>query len=128
MSILNNLNDEQRKAAKKVEGSSLILAGAGSGKTRTVTYKIAYMVKELNINPSSILALTFTNKAANEMKERIIELIGDNSNDMNISTFHSFAVRLLRIYAKEIGYSNSFNIYDTDDSKSLLKKLILIMV
>ena len=124
MSILNNLNDEQRKAAKKVEGSSLILAGAGSGKTRTVTYKIAYMVKELNINPSSILALTFTNKAANEMKERIIELIGDNSNDMNISTFHSFAVRLLRIYAKEIGYSNSFNIYDTDDSKSLLKKIL----
>lgn len=124
MNILDNLNDMQRKASEKIEGPSLILAGAGSGKTRTVTYKIAHMVKECNIDPESILALTFTNKAANEMKERIHDLIGEDANKMIISTFHSFSVRMLRIYGKSIGFTSNFNIYDADDSKSLIKKIV----
>lgn len=124
MSILNNLNKEQRIAAEKIYGPSLILAGAGSGKTRTITYKIAYMVKEKNINPDNIVALTFTNKAANEMKERIIDLVGSESQKMCISTFHSFSVRLLRKYAEYLDFQKNFNIYDTDDSKSLIKKIL----
>ncbi|MDK9582618.1 UvrD-helicase domain-containing protein, partial [Sneathia vaginalis] len=124
MNILDNLNDMQRKASEKIDGPSLILAGAGSGKTRTVTYKIAHMVKECNIDPESILALTFTNKAANEMKERIHDLIGEDANKMIISTFHSFSVRMLRIYGKSIGFTSNFNIYDADDSKSLIKKIV----
>ncbi|WP_156285815.1 ATP-dependent helicase [Oceanivirga salmonicida] len=124
MSILNNLNPKQKKAALKIEGASLILAGAGSGKTRTITYKIAYMVKEKGINPNNVLALTFTNKAANEMKERVNSLIGVNSAYMNISTFHSFAVRLLRQYGENIGFNSKFNIYDTDDSQSLIRKIM----
>lgn len=124
MNILENLNPEQKKAAQKIDGPSLILAGAGSGKTRTVTYKIAYMIKELGINPNNILALTFTNKAANEMKQRVIDLVGEIAHTMTISTFHSFAVKLLRRYANNIGFANSFNIYDTDDSKSVIKKIM----
>ncbi|WP_064580005.1 ATP-dependent helicase [Streptobacillus moniliformis] len=123
MSILDNLNTEQRQAAKLVEGQTLILAGAGSGKTRTLTFKIAYMIKEKNINPRNILALTFTNKAAKEMKERVETLVGDN-NDILISTFHSFAVRLLRTYSERIGYTNNFNIYDNNDQKSIIKKIL----
>lgn len=124
MNILDNLNDMQKKAAEKIDGPTLILAGAGSGKTRTITYKIAHMVKECNIPSFSILALTFTNKAANEMKERIQNLIGSSANLMVISTFHSFAVKILRQYGTYIGFTNKFNIYDTDDSKTLLKKII----
>lgn len=123
MSILDNLNTEQRQAAKLVEGQTLILAGAGSGKTRTLTFKIAYMIKEKNINPRNILALTFTNKAAKEMKERVETLVGDN-NEILISTFHSFAVRLLRTYSERIGYTNNFNIYDNNDQKSIIKKIL----
>ncbi|WP_064612316.1 ATP-dependent helicase [Streptobacillus moniliformis] len=123
MSILDNLNTEQRQAAKLVEGQTLILAGAGSGKTRTLTFKIAYMIKEKNINPRNILALTFTNKAAKEMKERVETLVGDN-NEILISTFHSFAVRLLRTYSERIGYTNNFNIYDNNDQKSIIKNIL----
>ncbi|WP_064591987.1 ATP-dependent helicase [Streptobacillus moniliformis] len=123
MSILDNLNTEQRQAAKLVEGQTLILAGAGSGKTRTLTFKIAYMIKEKNINPRNIIALTFTNKAAKEMKERVETLVGDN-NEILISTFHSFAVRLLRTYSERIGYTNNFNIYDNNDQKSIIKKIL----
>lgn len=124
MSILNKLNKEQQEAAKIITGPSLILAGAGSGKTRTITYKIAYMVNECDINPRNILALTFTNKAAKEMKERIIDLINDNADNMVISTFHSFAVRLLKMYGEKIGYTRNFNIYDTDDQKAIIKSII----
>ncbi|CAM3082754.1 UvrD-helicase domain-containing protein [Streptobacillus ratti] len=125
MSILDNLNTQQKQAAKLVEGQTLILAGAGSGKTRTLTFKIAYMIKEKNINPRNILALTFTNKAAKEMKERVETLVGDN-NDVLISTFHSFAVRLLRTYSERIGYTTNFNIYDNNDQKSIIKKILKI--
>ncbi len=124
MSILDELNDEQRKAAEKVEGPVLILAGAGSGKTRTVTYRMAHMIKELGISPLNILALTFTNKAAREMKERAEFLIGPEANNLVVSTFHSFSVRLLKTYADRIGYRRNFNIYDTDDQKSIISKII----
>ena len=122
MNILDNLNDEQKKAASYITGPTLILAGAGSGKTRTITYKIAHMVKECNIPSHSILALTFTNKAALEMKERISSLIGNDAKQMIISTFHSFAIRILRQYGTNIGFTNNFNIYDADDSKKINKK------
>ena len=124
MSILDELNVEQRKAAEKIEGPVLILAGAGSGKTRTVTYRIAHMIKEMGISPLNILALTFTNKAAKEMKERAEQLVGSDSHNLAISTFHSFAVRLLKTYADRIGYGRNFNIYDVDDQKSLIGKII----
>ena len=124
MSILNELNENQRKAAEKIEGPVLILAGAGSGKTRTVTYRIAHMIKEKNISPLNILALTFTNKAAREMKERAEELIGEeNSYNLVVSTFHSFAVRILKTYSDRIGYGRNFNIYDVDDQKSIITKI-----
>ena len=124
MSILNKLNENQRKAAERIEGPVLILAGAGSGKTRTVTYRIAHMIKEKNISPLNILALTFTNKAAREMKERAEELIGEeNSYNLVVSTFHSFAVRILKTYSERIGYGRNFNIYDVDDQKSIITKI-----
>ena len=123
MSILDKLNEEQRKAAEKVEGPVLILAGAGSGKTRTVTYRMAHMIKEKGISPLNILALTFTNKAAREMKERAEELIGSEAQNLVVSTFHAFSVRLLKMYADRIGYDRNFNIYDVDDQKSIITKI-----
>lgn len=123
MSILDELNEEQRKAAQKIEGPILILAGAGSGKTRTVTYRIAHMVKEKGISPFNILALTFTNKAAAEMKERVEQLVGDEAGNLVVSTFHSFAVRLLKTYSERIGYGRNFNIYDVDDQKTIITKI-----
>ena len=124
MSILDGLNKEQREAAERIDGPVLILAGAGSGKTRTVTYRIAHMIKEKGISPLSILALTFTNKAAREMKERAEALVGNDVHNLQISTFHSFSVRLLRIYGDRLGYGSNFNIYDTDDQKSLINKIM----
>ena len=123
MSILDNLNEKQQEAARKIDGQTLILAGAGSGKTRTITFKIAHMIKEKGISPKNILALTFTNKAAREMKERVEALIGSNS-DILISTFHSFSVKLLRMYSERIGYGTNFTIYDTSDQKTLIKKIL----
>ena len=124
MGILDGLNTEQKIAAEHIDGPVLILAGAGSGKTRTVTYRIAHMVKEKNVSPLNVLALTFTNKAAREMKERAESLVGDDVHNLVISTFHSFSVRLLRIYGERIGYRSNFNIYDTDDQKSLISKIM----
>ncbi|WP_320046626.1 UvrD-helicase domain-containing protein [uncultured Ilyobacter sp.] len=128
MSILDNLNNEQKKAASKVEGPVLILAGAGSGKTRTVTYRIAHMVKGKEISPYKILAMTFTNKAAREMKERVETLIGEDSKRVMVSTFHAFGVRLLRMYGVELGYNSNFNIYDGDDQKRLIKNIMKDLV
>ena len=128
MSILNNLNVEQKKAASKVDGPVLILAGAGSGKTRTVTYRIAHMVMEKGISPYKILAVTFTNKAAREMRERVETLIGEDSKRVMVSTFHAFGVRLLRMYGVELGYNSNFNIYDGDDQKRLIKNIMKDLV
>ncbi|MBP9478561.1 MAG: UvrD-helicase domain-containing protein [Sebaldella sp.] len=124
MSVLDGLNKEQREAAEMIDGPVLILAGAGSGKTRTVTYRIAHMIREKGISPLNILALTFTNKAAKEMKERAESLVGNDVHNLQISTFHSFSVRLLRIYGDRLGYGSNFNIYDTDDQKSLINKIM----
>ncbi len=128
MSILDKLNFEQKKAGAKVNGPLLILAGAGSGKTRTITYRIAYMIQELGISPYSILAVTFTNKAAKEMRERVENLIGEDGKRAMISTFHSFGLRLLRVYSKVVGYDSNFTIYDTDDQKKVVKGIMKQLV
>lgn len=128
MSILDKLNSEQKKAGAKVNGPLLILAGAGSGKTKTITYRIAYMIQELGISPYSILAVTFTNKAAKEMRERVENLIGEDGKRAMISTFHSFGLRLLRVYSKIIGYDSNFTIYDTDDQKKVVKGIMKQLV
>ncbi|WP_022819154.1 ATP-dependent helicase [Fusobacterium russii] len=122
--LLDKLNNRQREAAEQIDGSILILAGAGSGKTRTITYRIANMIKNENISPYSILAVTFTNKAAKEMRERVESLIGEDAKKCTISTFHSFGVRLLRMYAKDLGYASNFTIYDTDDQRRIIKAIL----
>lgn len=121
MDLKNLLNKEQYDAATTVEGQVLILAGAGSGKTRVLTYRIAYMLKEKGIQPYNILAITFTNKAAQEMKERVKALIGDKADSMWISTFHSSCVKILRREIEKLGYKKDFTIYDTYDQKALIK-------
>ncbi len=122
--ILNSLNNEQREAAMYVDGPLLVLAGAGSGKTRVLTTRIAYMIKECGINPWNILAITFTNKAAKEMADRVEKLIGDSINDMWVRTFHSACVRILRRDIERLGYDRSFNIIDADDQKALVKECV----
>lgn len=119
--ILKELNIEQQKAVLATDGPMIILAGAGSGKTRVLTYKVIYLIKEKNIDPSNILMVTFTNKAAKEMKERIERLYGDDLKP-NIGTFHSICARILRIEGKSIGFSEKFTIYDTQDSVDAVKQ------
>ncbi len=121
---LKELNDKQYEAVINTEGPCLIIAGAGSGKTKVLTYKIAYLIGEKNIKPWNILAITFTNKAANEMKQRAEALIGDNVKDMWIGTFHSICVKILRRYISTIGYDSSFAIFDTTDQRSLIKECL----
>ncbi len=127
MDILSGLNDEQRRAVTHESGPLLILAGAGSGKTKTLTHRIAYLIKERNVLPTRILAVTFTNKAAREMRERIASLLGESADNRNfmpwMGTFHSICVRLLRQDGRAIGISPNFIIYDEDDKKSLIKQL-----
>lgn len=123
-SILKGLNKSQREAASQILGPVLILAGAGTGKTRTITYRIAHMIKELGILPYKILAVTFTNKAAKEMKERVEDLAGADGKRVLLSTFHSFALRLLRIFGDRLGYSSNFTIYDTDDQKKVIRDIL----
>ena len=121
--LLDQLNEPQREAAECVDGPVMIIAGAGSGKTRTLTYRIAHLM-ELGVDPFHILALTFTNKAANEMKERIIKLVGGEGRNLWMGTFHSIFARVLRAEATKLGYTSSFTIYDTDDSKSAIKQIV----
>ncbi|MCB0282910.1 MAG: UvrD-helicase domain-containing protein [Calditrichae bacterium] len=120
----SGLNPEQKKAVLQTDGPVLILAGAGSGKTRTLTSRIAYLVKEKKIQPSKILALTFTNKAAREMKERVEKMIGENILGLWIGTFHSVSARIMRSEAEHMGYSKNFSIYDVDDQVRAIKKVI----
>jgi DNA helicase-2/ATP-dependent DNA helicase PcrA len=122
MDILKNLNPAQRAAVENFEGPSLIIAGAGSGKTRVLTTRIAYMIEQ-GIEPYNILALTFTNKAANEMRERIDSVVGSKSRYIAMGTFHSIFLRILRAEAERIGYPPAFTIYDTTDSQSLIKTI-----
>lgn len=121
--LLDELNREQKLACMNIDGPNLIIAGAGSGKTRVLTYKIAYLIQQ-NINPQNILALTFTNKAAEEMKERIINLVGDKAKYILMGTFHSIFSKILRIEADRLGYLSSFTIYDSDNSKSVIKAIV----
>ena len=124
MNILDNLNPEQMKAVVHKNGPLLILAGAGSGKTRVLTRRIAYLIKEEGVNPWNILALTFTNKAAKEMRERVDSLIDEGAENIWVSTFHSACVKMLRRFIDKIGYDRNFNIYDTDDTKSVIKQVL----
>ena len=121
--LLDQLNEPQREAAACTDGPVMIIAGAGSGKTRTLTYRIAHLM-ELGVDPFHILALTFTNKAANEMKERIIKLVGGEGRNLWMGTFHSIFARVLRAEASKLGYTSSFTIYDTDDSKAAIKQIV----
>ena len=121
MSIYDTLNEPQREAVLHVDGPLLILAGAGSGKTRVLTHRIAYLIEELGVNPWNILAITFTNKAAGEMRQRVDDLVGFGSESIWVSTFHSMCVRILRRFIDRLGYDSSFTIYDTDDQKTLMK-------
>ena len=120
---LDALNPEQRKAAEKLEGPVLILAGAGSGKTRTITYRIANLIAK-GVSPESVLAITFTNKAAKEMRERISALVGDAGERIWVSTFHAMCAKVLRRDIEKLGYARSFTIYDDDDQMSVLKDLL----
>ncbi len=123
MSIYDSLNEQQKEAVFCTEGPLLILAGAGSGKTRVLTHRIAYLIEEMGINPWNILAITFTNKAAGEMRERVDRLVGFGSESIWVSTFHSCCVRILRRHINLLGYDNNFTIYDTDDQKTLMKDI-----
>ena len=122
--ILEGLNDKQYEAIINTEGPCLVIAGAGSGKTKVLTHKIAYLIKEKNVLPWNILAITFTNKAANEMKERIANLVGDSAKDIWMGTFHSICVRILRKFIDRIGFDSSFIIFDTTDQKNLVKRCL----
>ena len=123
MSIYDTLNTPQREAVFHTDGPLLILAGAGSGKTRVLTHRIAYLIAEKDINPWNILAITFTNKAAQEMRERVDQITGEMGSSIWVSTFHSTCVRILRRYIDRLGYDTNFTIYDTDDQKTLMKEV-----
>ncbi len=127
MSIYDTLNREQREAVLHTEGPLLILAGAGSGKTRVLTHRIAYLIEEMGVNPWNILAITFTNKAAGEMRERVDKIVGFGAESIWVSTFHSTCVRILRRYIDRLGYDTNFTIYDTDDQKTLMKDVCKLL-
>ena len=121
MSDTGTLNREQEQAVLCTEGPLLILAGAGSGKTRVLTYRIAHLIEDCGVNPWNILAITFTNKAAGEMRERVDRIVGYGSESVWVSTFHSACVRILRRHIDRLGYDTNFTIYDTEDQKTVVK-------
>ena len=123
MSIYEKLNPMQQEAVYHTQGPLLILAGAGSGKTRVLTHRIAYLIDEYDVNPWNILAITFTNKAAGEMRERVDQIVGFGAEQIWVSTFHSMCVRILRRFADHLGYDRNFVIYDTDDQKHVIKEI-----
>jgi len=122
--MLSNLNEKQRLAVLAINGPVMVFAGAGSGKTRTLTYRVAYMIKHEKIKPYHILAITFTNKATNEMKGRLLELVGDNSHDVKISTFHSLCARILRREIPVLGYERNYNILDEDEQLKIVNSVL----
>lgn len=124
MSIYDTLNEQQRQGVLTTEGPVLLLAGAGSGKTRVLTHRVAYLIEEKDVNPYNILAITFTNKAAAEMRERVDRLVGIDAGGAWIMTFHAACMRILRRYIERIGYTNGFTIYDTDDQKTIMRQVL----
>ena len=123
MDYLQGLNPEQQAAVQQIEGPVMIIAGAGSGKTRVITYRVAHLVRK-GVDAFNILVLTFTNKAAREMRDRINALVGTEAKNIWMGTFHSVFAKLLRVEANRIGYPPNFTIYDTDDSKSVLRAIL----
>ena len=123
MHLLEGLNEQQQQAVMHTDGPLLILAGAGSGKTRVLTHRAAYLIEECGVNPYHIMAITFTNKAAGEMRERIDQIVGYGSESIWVSTFHSACVRILRRYIDRLGYDTNFSIYDADDQKTVMKEV-----
>lgn len=124
MDYLEKLNPQQREGVINTEGPTMLIAGAGSGKTRVLTYRIAHLIKSKNVDPFNIMALTFTNKAAKEMRNRVEKVVGSDARNLWMGTFHSVFARLLRSEAHHLGYPNNFTIYDTDDSKTLIKNIV----
>ena len=127
MSIYDTLNPMQQEAVRCTEGPLLILAGAGSGKTRVLTHRAAYLIGERHVNPWNIMAITFTNKAAGEMRERVDKLVGLGSESIWVSTFHSTCVRILRRFIEALGYGKNFSIYDSDDQRTLMKQVFHLL-
>ena len=123
MSYLDELNESQLAAVKHLEGPAMIIAGPGSGKTRVLTYRIAYLIEQ-GFEPFNILSLTFTNKASREMRDRIERIVGGEARNIFMGTFHSVFARILRAEADKIKYPKNFTIYDTDDAKSLIKSIV----
>ena len=123
MASYETMNDMQQEAVFHTDGPLLILAGAGSGKTRVLTHRTAYLIEEKGVNPYNIMAITFTNKAAGEMRERIDDMVGYGSESIWVSTFHSTCVRILRRHIDRIGFDTNFTIYDSDDQKTLMKDI-----
>src|SRR5579883_2409096 len=119
-----DLNEEQRGAVFHNAGPALILAGAGSGKTRVVTFRIVRLIEELNVSPFRILAVTFTNKAAQEMRERVSHLAGKQAKEIFIGTFHALCLNILKLHADKLGYKHGFTIYDDSDQKALIKECL----
>lgn len=124
MSVYDTLNEQQRQGVLTTDGPVLLLAGAGSGKTRVLTHRVAYLIEEKDVNPYNILAITFTNKAAAEMRERVDRLVGIDAGGAWIMTFHAACIRILRRYIERIGYANGFTIYDTDDQKTIMRQVL----
>ena len=125
--LIEGLNDKQKEAVLATEGPCLVIAGAGSGKTKVLTHKIAYLLSEKNVKPWNILSITFTNKAANEMKQRVEKLVGEASQEMWLGTFHSICVRILRRFIDRIGFDTTFLIFDSTDQRTLVKECIKSM-
>ena len=127
MDYLESLNEPQREGVLNTEGPTMIIAGAGSGKTRVLTVRIAHMIKEKGVDPFNILALTFTNKAASEMRQRIESVVGNEARNIWMGTFHSVFARILRAEAGVLGYPSNFTIYDTDDQVNAIKKVMSML-
>ena len=125
MGLLDGLNDRQYEAASHVDGPLLIIAGAGSGKTRVLTHRVAYLISEIGVKPYNIMAITFTNKAAGEMRERVDKIVGFGAESIWVSTFHSMCVRILRRHAELLGYADHFVIYDSEDNEDFSMRTCL---
>jgi DNA helicase-2/ATP-dependent DNA helicase PcrA len=124
MDILRDLNPAQREAVEHVEGPLLILAGPGSGKTRVIAHRIAYLIGETHVHPTRIAAVTFTNKAARELRTRVVALVGESAQSLTLGTFHSVCARILRVDGGQIGIERTFTIFDSDDQLSLVKRVM----